>query len=82
MPQYKCKVVSAGPEKAGGVILGLKDLADPPAWPDRQVFMANENVRREMLATALTAMNMAGRVVVTLDKLTAWSPCDSMELFS
>jgi hypothetical protein len=82
MPQYTCKVISAGPEKGGGIILGLKHLATPPAWPDRQLFMANENVRREMLATALTAMNMAGRVVVTLEKVTAFSPCDSMELFS
>jgi hypothetical protein len=29
MPQYECKVISAGPEKDGGVILGLKHLATP-----------------------------------------------------
>ena len=82
MPQYRCKVVSAGPDKNGGVIIGLKDLATPPAWPDRQVFLANANVRREILATALTALNMStGRVVVTLENLDPWSPCDSMELF-
>ena len=82
MPQYTCKVVSAGPEKDGGVILGLKHLATPPAWPDRQVFLANENVRLEMLATALTALNMTGSVVVTLESLNALSVCDSIELFS
>ena len=80
MPQYRCKVVSAGPDKNGGVIIGLKDLATHlPAWPDRQVFLANENVRRQILATALTALNMStGRVVVTLENLDPWSPCDSM----
>jgi hypothetical protein len=55
---------------------------DTPAWPDRRVFLANENVRHEMLATALAALNMTGNVVVTLEDLTEFSPCDGMELFA
>jgi hypothetical protein len=82
MPQYECKVISAGPEKDGGVILGLKHLATPPAWPDRRVFLANDSVRHEMLATALAALIMTGNVVVTLEDLTELSRCDAMELFA
>ena len=82
MPQYECKVISAGPEKGVGVILGLKHLATPPSWPDRQVFLANDSVRHEMLATALAALNMTGSVIVTLENLTELSSCDSMELFA
>ena len=58
-----CKVTSTGPAEDGTVFIGLRSInANPPfsAW-----FVAVESQKKEMLATALTAIS-TGNTVSTL----------------
>jgi hypothetical protein len=56
MAWFHCEIVKAGPAEDGTIYLALRDTADNPGWSDGRWFMAVDNVKREMLATALSAM--------------------------
>ncbi|MGC6176275.1 hypothetical protein [Lacrimispora sp. 38-1] len=59
-----CKVTSTGPAEDGNIYIGLRSLDVNP--PFTNWFKAVEGERKEMLATALTAISTGNNVTTLL----------------
>ncbi len=68
MPNYDCfcYVTQAGAIESGSVIIGLTEVVEPPKSPsfDNRQFGVAEAAKREILATALTALTSGYKVWV------------------
>ncbi len=69
MPWVNCEVTRVGPAEAGTIFIGLR--ANDGSF--HHWFKAVSSVRKEMLATALTAISTSKRVQVYLTGTTAYS---------
>lgn len=52
---FYCDIIRAGQAEDGRVYIGLRDRAE--SWPGWRWYYAVEGYKREMLATALTAVS-------------------------
>jgi hypothetical protein len=76
MPWYTCKVDSAGPQEDGQVNIKLDD--EGGAWSGARWFTADTTVRKEMLATALTALPLQLSVRASLPSTAEYSQIDRL----
>jgi hypothetical protein len=68
---YRCKVTRVGPADDGKVYIWLQDEGNKFSnW-----FVAFEDMKREMLATALTALSMTLAVDANVESTDAYSRC-------
>ena len=67
---YKAEVIRAGPAISGTIFINLSDTDASPAFR-RKWFKAADNIKKEMLATAFTAisLDLVVRIYADLDEL-------------
>jgi hypothetical protein len=73
---FTCEVLRVGPAEDGEVYLALKDNSN--SWPDWRWYSAVQACRKEMLATALTAVSMQLPVTVFLTTTDEYGEVDRL----
>jgi hypothetical protein len=75
MPSFICEVTSAGPSETGDIAIALRDTKG--AFPSRW-FSPPPPGRREMLATALTAISTGFRVNASVENTNEYSKIQNL----